>query len=278
MPSSSVRSFTDPDEYAAAIRQGTHELTVTQRGTFAAKLARVDLHRLWMQRFSENLPRISHVDGWGGRSIIAFRTQTGPSVTRNGVELRPTSISRLPPGASYYYRSAGAASFASVSLPLEEMASVGLAVVGRDLSRPVDALTVTPSPTAMGQLQRLHAAAAALAEHAPAVIAHPEAARGLEQALIGAMVACLDCGDRREDTSASRQHALIMRKFHRAIAEKTDHALFIPELCAAIGVSERTLRVCCQEHLGRTRSATCCCAGCAWCDVLCWKVPRRRPA
>ena len=37
MPSSAVHTFTDPDDYAAAIRQGTYELTVTQRGDFTAK-------------------------------------------------------------------------------------------------------------------------------------------------------------------------------------------------------------------------------------------------
>jgi hypothetical protein len=40
MPSSSVRTFTEPDEYALAMRQGTVGLTVKQRGSFSAKLAR----------------------------------------------------------------------------------------------------------------------------------------------------------------------------------------------------------------------------------------------
>ena len=66
MPSSTVRAFSDPDDYAAAIRQGTLELTVTERGCLRAKLTRIDLHRLWMQRLSENLSRIYHVDGLGG--------------------------------------------------------------------------------------------------------------------------------------------------------------------------------------------------------------------
>ena len=44
--------FTDPDDYAAAIRATTAELTVIGRGHFTAKLTRIDLHRLWMQRFS----------------------------------------------------------------------------------------------------------------------------------------------------------------------------------------------------------------------------------
>jgi transcriptional regulator GlxA family with amidase domain len=88
-----------------------------------------------------------------------------------------------------------------------------------------------------------------LAEHAPAIIAHPEAARGLEQALVGAMVDCLAIGNVDEDRTTLRQHALIMRRFHTAVEEHLDEPLFIPELCKAIGVSERTLLACCQKQL-----------------------------
>src|SRR5882762_3489175 len=98
MLSSAVRTFTDPDEYAASIRQGSHQLTVTRRGIFTAKLIRIDLYRLWMQRFSEELPRISHVDDWGKRAVIAFRTEPGPSTIRSATELSVNSISRLRPG------------------------------------------------------------------------------------------------------------------------------------------------------------------------------------
>ena len=52
MPSSAVRTFSDPDDYAASIRASKAEVTVTGRGQFTAKLTRIDLHRLWMQRFS----------------------------------------------------------------------------------------------------------------------------------------------------------------------------------------------------------------------------------
>ena len=102
----------------------------------------------------------------------------------------------------------------------------------------------------MAKLQRLHAAAAYLAENAPEIIGHHEAARGLEQALIEAMVACLTTADVAEDRAAQRRHEAIMRRFRRAVEENPDQPLYIPELCKAIGVSDRTLRVCCQEHLG----------------------------
>ena len=77
MPSSAVRTFTDPDDYAAAMRATKTELTVTGRGTFAAKLTRIDPHRLWMQRFSDNLPRIGHWTNIADRAIISFRTKPG---------------------------------------------------------------------------------------------------------------------------------------------------------------------------------------------------------
>ena len=158
MPSSAVRTFTDPDEYAAAIRQGTYELTVTERGDFTAKLTRIDLHRLWMQRFSDNLSRISHIAGWGGRAVIAFRTQPGPSLLSSGVEMQPTNIVRYSEGHSYYRQSLGLASYGSMSLPVEEIAIVAEAMAAFDLRPPRDAMLVTPPPAGMARLQRLHAA------------------------------------------------------------------------------------------------------------------------
>jgi transcriptional regulator GlxA family with amidase domain len=41
-----------------------------------------------------------------------------------------------------------------------------------------------------------------------------------------------------------------MRRFHRTLERHADQPLYVPELCREIGASERTLRTCCQEHLG----------------------------
>jgi AraC-like DNA-binding protein len=39
-------------------------------------------------------------------------------------------------------------------------------------------------------------------------------------------------------------------RFHDYLASRPDEPLYLSEICAAIGVSERTLRDCCQDHLG----------------------------
>jgi AraC-like DNA-binding protein len=243
------KPFTDPDDYTAAIRGASAELTVIGRGRFSAKLTRIDLHRLWMHRFSDNLPRIAHSANVSGRTFVSFRTQPGPSLLSAGLEMRPTDIMRHYEGQSSFQHSSGSASFGYMSLPIEEMASVGAEIAGCDLTPPRDMLIVTPPPAAMAKLQRLHAAAGRLAEEAPSVIAHPEAAHGLEQALIEALVGCLSQGEVL-DRPALRHHAMIMRRFRRAVEENPDQALYIPELCSSIGVAGRTLRTCCQEQLG----------------------------
>jgi hypothetical protein len=53
MPSSAVRTFSDPDDYAASLRGVTSEVMITGRGHFASKLVNVDLHRLSVRRLTE---------------------------------------------------------------------------------------------------------------------------------------------------------------------------------------------------------------------------------
>jgi hypothetical protein len=167
MLSSLVRSFTDADDYGASIRGTTAELTVTTRGQFAAKLTQIDLHNLWMQRFSENLPRIVHSSTGKQRSGIAFRTRPGPPLYWNLMEMEPPSIVQFGDDHDAF------ASFGTMSLPRDTWNSVAEAIAGCDLAPPRDELNATPKPAAMARLLRLHAAAEHLAENTPEIIAHP---------------------------------------------------------------------------------------------------------
>jgi AraC-like DNA-binding protein len=250
MPSSSFLTFADADRYAAELQQGPVELTVMQSGPFTAGLWTVQLQDLAMQRQSEQLARTSHVDSRADRAFIAFRMEPGPTVIRNGVELTPTSIARLRPGQSYYQHTSGPTLHCALSLPLDDMESMCAIGPGCPPTPRDDDVTITPSPEAMARLQRLAKATADFAEDAPAVLTHPEAARGLEQAVIGAMLDCLGSGTADEDNTTVRQHARIMRRFHEAIERHDGEPLYVPELCKEIGVSERTLLTCCHEYLG----------------------------
>jgi hypothetical protein len=144
MPSSAVHSFTEPDEYAASIRATSIDLTVMERGQFTGKRTRIDLHRLWMQRLSENVPRVVHSAFVTGRAIITFRIHTGPNLAWRGAELQPSNIIRHVEGENAFQRSSGPAFWGAMSLPVEDMVSVGAAIAGCDLTPPKDPLILTP--------------------------------------------------------------------------------------------------------------------------------------
>jgi AraC-like DNA-binding protein len=250
MLSSAIQRVADVDEYRAAVRPSSVEFTVTNRGRFAATVTRIDLHRLWLQRGHETLPRIWHAVPGETRSIITFLTHQGTTAVRNGVEFRSGEIALHSPRHGYRHRSLGPLGWAAMSLPVGDMGEIGATVAGRDFMPQDDEEIATPPPMAMAKLLQLHAKAGDLAEQAPQILGRPEAARGLEEALIEAMVDCVAGPDRREDSAARRRHTAIMQRFHTAIEASDDKAVYLPELCSRIGVSGRTLRLCCREHLG----------------------------
>jgi len=250
MPSSAVRTFTDPAEYGAAIRAAQADMMPIGRGAFSAKLLRVDLHRLWMQRFSDTLPRVGHAAIPSARAIIAFPTSPGPAHFWGGREAVWGTVYRFGLGQDIFQRTSGVAEWATMSLPVDDFTSVVSAITHRDPKMRRDGLTVTPAPTALADLQRIHAAAGALAESAPAVLANHETARSLEQELVLAMVACstTEAGD--EDSLSLRHHQSILRRFRALIEANVGNPLYLPEICASLGVSSRSLQRCCHEQLG----------------------------
>ena len=250
MPTSRVRTFTDPDAYAASIRGAGSQITITEAGTFRAKHTQIDLLDVWMQRVFDNLPRISHGVSASGRISVVIRTRPGPSLLWCGLELGSTSLVVQGPSTDFYVCSSGYASLGSMSLPTDQLASLGATFAGCDLTATKNGLILTSASSAHARLRQLHAAAGRLAIDSPATIADPEAARCLDQLLIEAMMDCLSVEKRREDNAARQGHQRIMRRFSTVLEENPDRALHLPELCALIGVTERTLRRCCHEQLG----------------------------
>jgi AraC-like DNA-binding protein len=249
MPSSAVYTFSDPDEYASGIIAKSTELTVTKPGQFSAKLIQIRCHQLWLQRFSESLSWVGHAVTLTSRASILFSTTSGPPLYTGGLEMLPTNLIRLSV-ADFHLRRPNLASYAGMSLPAEDLVALGEAIGEVNLAPPRDCLLVSPQPSAIAKLQRLHAAAGRLAEDAPEIIAHPVAAHGLEQVLIEAMIDCLASREVNKYTLAQGQHAIVMRRFRRVVEENPEHPLYITEICKAIGVSSRTLEACCHEHLG----------------------------
>jgi AraC-like DNA-binding protein len=249
MPSCSTCVTTDIDQFRNALRPSDGELTVTGRGHFEAAIVRVTMSRLWMQSAREKLARTWYTEVPADRGSIAFLLAPGMAV-QQGVEMSAGDISLKCRGEPVWQRLGHSAQWGSISLSLEDWSEIASVIAGRELLPACRSMLVTPKGPALATLRRAHSATANLAETTPAMIADPEVARGLEQALIQAMVDCIATTSPHDRTVAQRHHTTVMTQFRRLLEEHDGEAVYMPQLCATIGVSGRTLRLCCQEHLG----------------------------
>jgi transcriptional regulator GlxA family with amidase domain len=102
----------------------------------------------------------------------------------------------------------------------------------------------------MSRLRNLHETADTLARATPDLLAHSEVARALEQALMHAVIAGITDGEGNQRYVANSYYRTVLARFEELLAEKANAPLHLAEICAAISAPERTLRACCQQHLG----------------------------
>jgi AraC-like DNA-binding protein len=250
MPTSGTSTYSDPEDYQSNVRGARINLTFACYGEFRARLSWVEFRHLHLLRSQESLPRIAYVALAPERVFITFPTQPDPPPIWGGVKLGSGDILLHGRGERMHQRTSAASRWGSVSLAPEHLAAYGKTLAGLDLVAPPVGRVLRPPKLAKAQLLRLHAQACRLAETKAEIIAHREVNRALEQDLVHALVNCLAAGDAHGPTAARRYHWDIMARFEEALAAHFDRPLQMPDLCAAIGVPERTLRMCCSEVLG----------------------------
>jgi len=250
MASNTVRTFTDPDAYHAAIRNTKAEGIVTARGEFSAELTNIWLDRVFVQSGNESLPRVAYSTIDPTWLAIAFATSLDQQISVNGLELPQGEIVVFRAGAEGHNRSSTACQWGSIALTHADVAAAGQALSGRELGAPAVTHRIKPTPLLLSRLLNLHEAAGHLVKTAPDILGKPEVGRAMDQALVEAMIACLATGDPFAERSAYRHHARVMRRLEELLYADSEGSLYMDDLCKATGVSYRTLHACCQEHLG----------------------------
>jgi AraC-like DNA-binding protein len=249
MPSCATESFSDPSEYAAAIRGAEVNLTLIRGGCFSARITTFDLPGLRAQRFSERIPRVLHVAKPRDVEFL-FHTRPGPGFIQNGLEVTARNVARRGPLRSYDQRSSGPICWGGLSLPEGNALSLESTVTGRGPTSPPDELIFTPAPAALRKLRHLHATAGRIAQETPDMIDNSELARGVEQILLQALANCLDTNDIQRQTATQRRHHAIIERFHEVLSADPERPVYVMEMAVAVGASLRSLSECCQEHLG----------------------------
>ena len=245
MAASDGATFTDVEDFVGAVQEARIELTVTSPGVFWARLSRVILPDLSLLALSESLPRTAYIALRPERVCVAFPLRSDLSSVWGGVRLQRGHIVFHSRGELFHQRTNGPTEWGLLSLEHERLAAAGRVLTGLNLVAPPSGRILRPARHDIARLLRLHAAAARFAHKQPKLILDREVIRGLQHDLIEAVVYCLAS----EGASGGwRRHKQVMDRLEDALDPA--RPISMPELCAAIGVSERTLRSCCAEFLG----------------------------
>ena len=249
MALSAVQTLSEPGDAEDSYTTSRVHLIPTGRTPFKMRVVRVDFEHLWVQQSHESA-RLRHVVLAPDRVVFKFLVAPGSELVTQGVALPNEGLLRHCPGQDFHDRTSREVKWASVSLPVEQLATFGIAVADRDLTPLRDASIIVPPTDAMKKLRRLHDAATVLAKKAPQMLSAPEVSHHLEQSLIEALVGCLSQFDTLDATWAQQCHQTVMRRFHQLLEDNPRRPIYVPEICAAIRVPDRTLRLCCREEMG----------------------------
>ena len=250
MVSITALSFSDPLPFQAAISTANLEFLPTTKGQFRAELTKVCMDQLWMQRFDQDLPLINAGAMKPERRVFTFLTSVEPAAMRHcGMDVSSGDI--IVHNFDEIHQQTGAACrIGSMSLTIRALDTACKAITGREFSGLPLKHLVRPNAALMSRLLELHKMIGQIATTIPDVLERPEAAWSLEQQLIHTLVRCLIESVSVQMTSGGHRHDKIVAKFEEYLEANPNMPPYLPEICAAIGASKRTLRAACEEHLG----------------------------
>ena len=247
---SRVLSFTDPFAYQSAFRSVEVELFPTAKGKFSAELTQVSMSKLWIHSAHEDLPRVYVGAVKPNRAAIGFLSKPNqPPMLHCGMAVSPGDII-INDNDTMHRRTAANCDWGSISLPKDDLAAMYHVATGQEYAGSCLKRLVKPAPDQMSRLLEIHGIVDQLAKTMPHILSLSEVARALEQELILVLIRCLTDGAFRNMTAGGRRHDMIIVRFEEFLEAHPDQPLYLAEICAAVGVAERTLRAVCEEHLG----------------------------
>ncbi len=191
MPESVTSFFTEPAEFASTLaKQGISNLVITGHGQFQARLTSIALHSLRLLAGEELLSRIAFITVPDDMILVVLQPGTGPASTWGGIVMQSRDIATLGAGFGTHVRTDDGR-WATILIPALELVRFGTAMVGHTFPVPVGIRRWRPPRVAGALLRRLHASAIHTVECGHPELIGREAAHGLDQQIIGALVECM---------------------------------------------------------------------------------------
>jgi hypothetical protein len=115
MPSSSTSTFSEPEEFEAALRRLTDvNLLVTGQGRFRGRLTQVALHRIHLVAADETVSRVAHISMRPNLTLVWWALARHGSQIWCGTPCLAGEFMTLGPGARAYARTEGACRWAGL--------------------------------------------------------------------------------------------------------------------------------------------------------------------
>ncbi|HEU5130935.1 MAG TPA: helix-turn-helix domain-containing protein, partial [Pyrinomonadaceae bacterium] len=221
----------------------------TTKGKFKAEITQVGINRMWMHRIHISLPEINAVAVRPGRRSIGFLTENTSSFLNCGLEVGHGDLI-LHGSDVVHQRSDTQLHYGTVSFPADDLATVAEAIIGHEMPEKHHDSIARPCSALMNRLQSIHKSIGLLACVTPDILRIPQVARALETELAHIVVSCLADSQPLKSTASPRNKDRVFARFVDYLRGNPDRPLYLTEVCAAIGVAERTLRASCMEQVG----------------------------
>jgi AraC-like DNA-binding protein len=252
MPNCSTSTFSEPEEFEAALRRQTNvDLLVTEQTDFRGRITQVGLHLLHLAVADETAPRIAFVAMRPDIVLVWWAIGRPGSQIWCGAPSSAGEVMTLGPGHRAHARTRGASRWAALWISATDLDRYSQTLTGTPVRALNGAGSWRPVGAALQTLHRLHAAAIAMFERRAGEVLAASAVHGLEQQLIHALVECLSDGvPGAHNRRTAERHDNLMARFEDACSPCEHRTSTLIELCATLGVPERSLRTSCMQHLG----------------------------
>ena len=226
------------------------ELVVVGRGPFQARLIQINLARLSLLNAEEWQSRVLLVCPPADQLVILLPWDSQPCQSWAGVALEPQEILTVRAVPGVHGRTVGHCHSAAISCSTAYLVRVGRRLIGPDFVVPPGVVRWQPAPDALKALIALFRAAIRVTGSRLSAPTSPEAARGLEQEILGALAECLSTTPTRRRGERHRMQIGVMARFAEILGLHAEGLQSLAGLSHELGVSTRTLRAYCRDHLG----------------------------
>ncbi len=251
MPGDTTSGFVEPEHFEAALRaDGCLRLLITGRGPFRARLTQVTLHQIRLSSAEEQASRVALIAVPPDVVQVVLPPLDRAALTWAGIPMQPGDLLTIGPGQRMHARTDGPCRWGALRLPVVVLAEYCHAMTAAALCTAPVLRCWRPRRTSERRLRSLYEIAIRTAGAHPGRLTDARAAHGLEQQIIEALIDCLQAGQPNVEHLAARRQRDIVLRFEEVLQAEHRVGLRVADVCAAIGVSQRRLRACCQMQLG----------------------------